>query len=61
MTRHDFESSVREWAEHERDWRLGGIGEGEYLRWKASYDPVGRTDGSSAGAPTAAPIGRGGA
>lgn len=36
-----LEAGVREWAERERDRRLERIDEGEYLRWKASYDPAG--------------------
>lgn len=37
----NLEDGIQEWAEKERDWRFGKIGEEEYLRWKASYDPAG--------------------
>lgn len=37
----NLEDSIQEWAEKERDWRFKKIGEEEYLRWKASYDPAG--------------------
>lgn len=37
----NLEDGIQEWAEKERDWRFEKIGEEEYLRWKASYDPTG--------------------
>ena len=37
----NLEDGIQEWAEKERDWRFEKIGEEEYLRWKASYDPAG--------------------
>ena len=37
----NLEDGIQEWAEKERDWRFKKIGEEEYLRWKASYDPAG--------------------
>lgn len=36
----NLEDGIQEWAEKERDWRFEKIGEEEYLRWKASYDPA---------------------
>lgn len=49
----NLEDGIQEWAEKERDWRFEKIGEEEYLRWKASYDPQARKDASQAGAPRA--------
>lgn len=37
----NLEDGIQEWAEKERDWHFEKIGEEEYLRWKASYDPAG--------------------
>ena len=37
----NLEDGIQEWAEKERDWRFEKIGEEEYLRWKASYEPAG--------------------
>ena len=37
----NLEDGIQEWAEKERDWRFKKIGEEEYLRWKASYEPAG--------------------
>lgn len=37
----NLEDSIQEWSEKERDWRFEKIGEEEYLRWKASYEPAG--------------------
>lgn len=37
----NLEDGIQEWAEKERDWRFEKIGEEEYLRRKASYDPTG--------------------
>ena len=37
----NLEDGIQEWAEKERDWRFGKIGEEEYLRWKAYCDPAG--------------------
>lgn len=54
----NLEDGIQEWAEKERDWRFKKIGEEEYLRWKASYEPAGAQRRiASGGAPTAISIG----
>ena len=49
----NLEDGIQEWAEKERDWRFEKIGEEEYLRWKAPYDPAGAQRRIVSGAPTA--------
>ena len=49
----NLEDGIQEWAEKERDWRFGKIGEEEYLRWRASYDPAGAQRRIASRAPTA--------
>lgn len=53
----NLEDGIQEWTEKERDWRFEEIGEEEYLRWKASYDPAGAQRRIASGVPTAISIG----